>query len=377
MAVSIVHEYPAPREPLRRLGNALVSILGPSLIVIGLGASILPILYLAIGIAELDLGKGFPAPDANVATTAAVAVTSLIVGLRLVRGKRRLVLFLRRFGFVDATQAVTFAVVRALGRNWRLVTLDDAEVSPVGVRKRMRWLSVAAGVAAVAVVALALLWVLSGGVDTLLSDATKDAMRGATLRDFLPRLLAGFLFVPMILLIGVVLIVFIPAAFAGAVAIFAWSSYRAIRRAERAKTVQIAEEAQIEPRTSAVLRGSRGIVGPRLAVAKVASSIWQLVVRRLASVSSAVVVDISEPTKNLLWEIEMLGSEMRARCILVGEQAHLLRMTTGPAVQESSPQARLLKLLDGEEVLAYSSGKRELARFARSLRARLDALRSA
>jgi hypothetical protein len=44
------------------------------------------------------------------------------------------VLFLRRFGYDDATGAVTFAVNRTIGSTYRLVTLDDAEVAPLGVR---------------------------------------------------------------------------------------------------------------------------------------------------------------------------------------------------------------------------------------------------
>jgi len=43
------------------------------------------------------------------------------------------VLFLRRFGYDDATSAVTFAVAKTIGSSWRLVTLDDAELSPIGV----------------------------------------------------------------------------------------------------------------------------------------------------------------------------------------------------------------------------------------------------
>jgi hypothetical protein len=61
-----------------------------------------------------------------------VALACLWLGLRLLRGKRRLVLFLRRFGFSDATQAVSFAATKAIGRSWRLVTLDDEKVKAVG-----------------------------------------------------------------------------------------------------------------------------------------------------------------------------------------------------------------------------------------------------
>jgi hypothetical protein len=48
------------------------------------------------------------------------------------------VLFLRRFGYDDATGAVTFAVTRTIGNTWRLVTLDDAEIAPLGVATSTR-----------------------------------------------------------------------------------------------------------------------------------------------------------------------------------------------------------------------------------------------
>lgn len=52
---------------------------------------------------------------------------------RLIRGARNLVLFLRRFAYSEATRVVTFAASGALGRSWRVVTLDDGAIAPVGV----------------------------------------------------------------------------------------------------------------------------------------------------------------------------------------------------------------------------------------------------
>jgi len=265
-------------------------------------------------------------------------------------------------------------VVKALGGSWRLVTLDDAEVSPVGSGKGLRWLSIAVGLAAVAVIAGALFWVFGGGLEEFSGKTAEHLMRGATLSEILVGVFLVIVILPLILGIVVGLFIVVPAGFALGVAVFAWSSYGAIRRAERAKTVQITDEAQIERAASAVLRRSRGIVGPGLAVARVASSIWQAVVQRLAAVSSAVLIDVSEPTDNLIWEIEKLKSGMRSRWILVGEQEHLRRMTAGE--KQSAPQAKLLRVLDGEEILAYSSDRRDLPRFARSLRAKLETLPS-
>src|SRR5882672_11471751 len=104
MAIQIVNEYPAPSRLLRRLARASVWLLGALLILTGLLASISPIIYVVT----------VTAPDPGVAIATVVAVASFIVGLWLIRGRRRLVLFLRRFGFTEATQAVTFAVVKAL-----------------------------------------------------------------------------------------------------------------------------------------------------------------------------------------------------------------------------------------------------------------------
>ena len=58
-----------------------------------------------------------------------VAIGGLRIGLRLVRRNRTLILFLRRFRYDDAQDAVTFAVLRTIGSSWRVVTLDDAELT--------------------------------------------------------------------------------------------------------------------------------------------------------------------------------------------------------------------------------------------------------
>lgn len=60
-----------------------------------------------------------------------IGLVVLKLGILLIRGRRRLVLFLRRFGDSEATHAVTVAT-RCIGRSWRLVTLDDARIASVG-----------------------------------------------------------------------------------------------------------------------------------------------------------------------------------------------------------------------------------------------------
>jgi len=68
-----------------------------------------------------------------------IAITGIRYGRRLVRGTRSPVLFLRRFGYRGSMQVVTFAVVNTIGSSWRLVTLDDAAIAPVGVDTSSRF----------------------------------------------------------------------------------------------------------------------------------------------------------------------------------------------------------------------------------------------
>ena len=60
----------------------------------------------------------------------AIAVVGCAVGLRLLRANRKLILFLRRFGYRPATHAVTEATSH-LGDFWRVVTLDDDKIEPL------------------------------------------------------------------------------------------------------------------------------------------------------------------------------------------------------------------------------------------------------
>jgi len=63
----------------------------------------------------------------------AFALLAMWLGVLLIRGRRRLGLYLRKFGFADTTRTVSNALKSAVGRSVRLVTLDDSQVVPVGV----------------------------------------------------------------------------------------------------------------------------------------------------------------------------------------------------------------------------------------------------
>jgi hypothetical protein len=185
-------------------------------------------------------------------------------------------------------------------------------------------------------------------------------------------LFAAFI-VGLVFAVVVLGFVLLTAAFIGAGALFFWSSYMSVRRAEGAKAAEVLEKREIEPTAESIARRGRHFFSPRLVVVRVASRYWQQVVQRLAAESAAVIVDVSEPSENLLWEIETLKPDFGARCILVGEEDRLRAMNS--TRRDPSPLVLdLFAVVGDEDVLAYASDKRSRKRFDRALRARLESL---
>jgi hypothetical protein len=104
-------------------------------------------------------------------------------------------------------------------------------------------------------------------------------------------------------------------------------------------------------------------------VLRVATSVWQETVSALADVASATIIDISEPTENVAWELEELqrlgGHE---RCIFIGDRA---RIGQWPSAQEGlgsgSLEERVATLIGARPVLAYTADRKGMRRFARAL----------
>jgi hypothetical protein len=142
MAVTVVLDGPR-RHRGERVGRAAAATLGALLLVITV-ASCLRTFWLGF----LLLGRFFADPGEDpldflppvvrtyvwplVLAGLAITIAARAAGGRLARGHRRSVLFLRRFGHTEATSAVTVAAA-TIGGSWRLVTLDDDKIAPIGV----------------------------------------------------------------------------------------------------------------------------------------------------------------------------------------------------------------------------------------------------
>ena len=396
------------------------------LVLVGLTASIpaVPANLAVIGIVlgwittEPSDPDSFPPPDFPVleiflgwAVATPIAIAGIRGGLRLMRRNRTLILFLRRFGHDDAQSAVTFAVLQTIGAFWRVVTLDDAEMTPIGVPATTRgvfragrfmwtcalWIGQFLGLrmfpylilALCAVLALALAgpaaefaqtgvaqwdaWVLllERYVETLTSvfDGRLPFHEvGPTLHGLFALLvIAAAISFATLMTTAAVLILALPFS---TVLFFLSSTADSVREAERSKTVMATTAADVQQAALAIMRRSRQVTGPRLVVLRVASNVWQHAVRQLASICSVTLIDISEPTENVLWELEELIARHEGKYVFIGHHARAL------ALASSDPgltfvERRLAALLAGQEVLAYTTDRQGLKRFSRALRDKL------
>jgi hypothetical protein len=359
-----------------RVRRGLGLVVGAVLVLAG-AVAMLPLTFYVSAVLVLsivDRTPTFGEVDAQLAIvlagSAVVAVVCWRLGVPLIRGRRHLVLFLRRFGFTSATEALSFAVGGAVGRHWRMVTLDDHNIAPQGVARGSRWtirlfrLALVAG--AITLTVLAVRWLSGDAVDNLVDDMYESARSQAVEEGQNPIGAAiGALFVTLI--VGIVVVMFgllvflVPMALAGVGAVLFSIGSRAVRNAERSKAIVISRHGDVERKSRLLVRRVRRVFAPRITVARVTDEFWQETVRRLAAMSAVVLVDVSEPSDNLLWEVGVLEDAAR-RWIPIGRVDRLEALTADP----SPPANRLRQVLDRREVVGYRV--EELPAFSEGLR---------
>jgi hypothetical protein len=400
--------------PVRRLRRFIAVAIGGVIYVAGL-FSVVPffVLSLAGGGTLVDpqnqAGTDDELPPAladhllrNWLIAAGLMMVGLPLGIRMVRGRRELVLFLRRFGYSDATRTISAATAR-IGASWRMVTLDDAQIVPMGVETSVlgvvrgvrrvtgfvktasvvvAWIyKTAMGVAFVAAGAIVGITYLRGedvaalvdfrgeDISTLLdfSDQEDLTSLGAPFRALLIGLAVGAAAAVVFVVVNLIYVATIP--------IWAWFSSvsDAVQAAERSKTLKVYDAADVYTGATEVAKWRRKVFSPRLVVLTVDSQVWQLTVYAMAYVSAVPLIDVSEPTENLLWEIDTLRDRFGERCLFVGNIDRLGRFTgeEAPALSGSVTE-RADALIANETILAYGANDPSEKRFARALRAMLQ-----
>lgn len=323
-----------------------------------------------------------------------VTAVAVLLGLRLLRGNRNLILFLRRFGYRPATRTVTEATGR-LGDFWRVVTLDDDDIESLGpgegveglvevvgtVRRSYRsvapvaataWKLVMRAAAAGLAVALVLVvapgpdWTVRGERLAALVDLEQPPDAGAAL---------GARVAALILVVGVALVaVWLVAVVVGGllsipVRLVYGGVSRGVTAAALADEMHVVEAGHIAVVRRIVADQRDKVFGPRLTVLTVNSAVWRETVLGMADICAVPLIDISEPTEHVLWEVEELIGRFGDRCVFIAAHGRLQELI---AREPDDLTQRLATFLDGRQVLAYMPGARGMRRFVRALGSTLE-----
>lgn len=372
MGIRVVTSATAPRTGFR-FWRLVRFLLGWLLVIAGLIVTLLSAALIGVAMSQSSSGD-----LGTVLLLLAGGVVAVLFGRRLIRGKRQLVLFLRRFGFGGSSRALSFAVSTAVGRRFRTVTLDDAELAPVGTRRWMRWLLLAGSVAGLyalgAIVVTTFGWFSGDGMGNMFSDLAEDARAEAVSRGenafnaiIVSVLTAIMLTMAVTLMFGAVMLV--SFAIVGSSAVVSVSSFLGIIRAEFAKRTTVRRLDELAEVTANVAKRARRIFSPRLVVLSSAGDVWRDTVHKLAGLADILLIDVSLPSDNLNWEISSLKPDYRRRWVLIGDSERVAELVKDGGA--STARAKELgALLDGEEVLVYTTTSRKaLKDFSRALRA--------
>lgn len=378
MAVRLVSSVP-PVSILHRIWTSLKRLAGALLIFAGSVSSLLVILVVITLFTEGNFGDDNdmlgPFLVASLLTFGGIPL-----GRRLMRGRRSLVLYLRKFGFTSSTNVLTFAISTAVGKTWRLVTLDDSHTEPVTMsrRKRLfygltRW---GLTIGLVALIWRFIAWLkgdeaMDGFEDTFNESYESAQESGQGCFQAFVGAFIGTAFLYMILFLFMIVFFMIGFAILGSFTVFSWSTVRAINKAEKSKAFDIETKDQVMPQISKIDRISKKIFAPRLIIAHVADTIWREVIKEIDRVTDYIIIDVSNPTKHLIWEITTIRRQPSNQVVYVGH-APSLQFIQEPATA-TEHQLELMELLQQDMILTYQGqDDRSMQTFARSLRALLD-----
>jgi len=274
-------------------------------------------------------------------------VACFMIGRRLRVGKRKTILYLRRFHTLDTR--LRGAITWFLDRRYRVLTLDDGKLKP-------------ARMPLVDVVGALITGVLWGGLVGLLAGIT---VFGFT--DEPPELQVWNVLVTAIMIL--------PGFAAGLL----FSVIRIIAVLRRAR-LHVRERPDMQQLTKKLnlLRGSgitTSYLVPRLVVASVTDELWRDAVARAAAETACVLVDVSEPSENLLWEIDYLNENSDRPVIFAANRQAFQRWHDESPDTSSSDVRRLRRRLEDRDVLVYDgTGSLGTLRLGKSLTAAFDNL---
>lgn len=255
----------------------------------------------------------------------------IFLALTLFSGKKKTVLYLRRFRS-ELSVYFTQIIEDGLGRNFRIITLDDAKFKSLEVPNIEKWLSrIVPQLILIAVfpfiVSMMNMWVAPGSL--------QEEGYGYSLQ-YETTIMFAFFFVNLWILLILILA----------------HRYR-IRRNSKLK-IQNQRDLDYACYIVAKLRYwflRSDISAPQATVMTVSDDLWRTAVIRLKEESEVALIDLSEPSENLIWEIKHILDSDQPHVFIA--EATKLEDWLSSNKQTLSEGENLTEILKEQEILTY------------------------
>lgn len=256
-------------------------------------------------------------------------------GLNLLAAPKKPAVFLRRFG-LDVNSVVSRVIRKGLGRQFRFVTLDDGRFPAVDIPAFERWAS-RLGPPIIAIL------VVMAALTARQSYSQQYSSNGAYAQT------AAQMSAVMGFWVGLLWILIM----------LAWIHTLRVRRMSR---YAISTESQLQRflfdmRLLDRWRLRLSLLRPQAIVAKVTDSFWQQCVSNVAKQFGIAVIDISEPTLNLQWEIEYLR-KAEVRCVFIAEKSRLQSWIAESQDPTTTAREGITNLVGEDSVLLYQGDQK-------------------
>ena len=274
----------------------------------------------------------------------ALTVLAIYLALNLFSGRKYSILFLRRFG-LDVNSVVSRVIQKGLGRRFRFVTLDDGRFPSLDVPALEKWAS-RLGPPLVAVMVVLGAWLARQTLSQQQSSNGAYEQTAAEMSAVMGYWVAVFWVLLML----------------------AWVHLWRVRRKSHYK---IRREGQLtsfllDIRTLDRWRLRLSLLRPQAVVARVSDSLWQRCVSGVSELAGIALIDVSDPTLNLQWEIEH-SRKQGLRCVFIAERSRLQSWLASLQEPLAPPAVQAVATLIGDDrVLVYDGVQKLGGSFFRS-----------
>lgn len=211
-------------------------------------------------------------------------------------GPKRLVLFLRRFGNEELNAALLKAFREAIGRRYRIVTLDDSNFVPVGLQARILLISIAG--------AVALGMLVGTGATVALLPFVIDSQD------------PDHILFETEIAIGLCWLLSTIMAVAGALLYAIAFIYQRRERLSKIAKPKNLQSVLRSVQNAKRVRRTFAFTAPLARVVRATYELWKDSVTALAGASDVVIIDVSIPRENIAWELQQM-TKLHVSCLVL------------------------------------------------------------